>query len=95
MIEKLKQTIREEVAKLSREMQEAINSFDWVKVAEEIGKKYKLSEDEIHDLQVETLLVLIGVEYRDLYALNIEENIGTTKEESEKIAEEVFQKIFI
>ncbi len=94
MTEKLKQTIKEEVVKLPKEMQEAINAFDWVKITEEIGRKYKLSESEINDLQVETLLVLVGLEYGDTYAQNIEDNIGTSKDEAEKIAEEAFNKIF-
>src|SRR3989338_6481883 len=94
MTDKLKQTIKDEVAKLPKKIQEAINSLDWVDIAEEIGKKFLLMEGEINDLQVETLLVLVGIEDFDLYANNIENNIGTSKEEAEKIAEEANQKIF-
>jgi len=94
MTEKLKQTIKEEIAKLPKENQEAINSLDWGSMSEEIGKKYLLSESEINDLQVETLLVLTGLEYLELYADNIEENTGISKDEADKIAEEIFKKIF-
>ena len=95
MTEKLKNIIKEEMAKLPKENQEAINTFDWVNIAEEIGKKYLLDESEINDLQVETLLILIGLEDPDLYANNIENNVGTSKDEANKIAEEVIQKIFV
>ena len=85
MTEKLQQTIKEEVLKLPKETQEAINTFDWGSMAEEIGKKYLLSESEINDFQVETLLVLVGLEDGNLYALNIENNVGISKDEAIKI----------
>lgn len=92
--EKLQKTIKDEVEKLPKEMQEAISALDWAKIAEEIGKKYLLSEGEINDLQVETLLVLVGLEDGNFYAQNIEDNVGTSKDEAEKMAEEALQKIF-
>jgi len=94
MTEKLKQTIKEEVGKLSKENQEVIGNFGWEKILEEIGKKYLLNDSEINDFQVETLLILVGLEDSDLYTNNIENNIGTSKAEAEKIANEVLQKIF-
>lgn len=95
MTEKLKQKIKEEVAKLPKENQEAINAFGWEAISEDIGKKYLISESEINDFQVETLLVLIGLTDPEEYARHIENEIGTSKAEAEKISEEVFQKIFI
>ena len=94
MTEKLKQTIKEEMVELPKEIQEAINAFDWVKIAEEIGKKYLLDEDEINNLQLETLLVLISATDPEFYAVNIENQVETTKETAEGIADEVFKKIF-
>ena len=94
MTEKLQKTIQEEIAQLPKEMQEAINALDWVKVAKEIGKKNNLDEEEISDFQLETLLVLIGVVDPEFYALNIENHVGTTKDEAKNIAKEAFAKIF-
>jgi hypothetical protein len=94
MTEKLKQIIKEEMVKLPKEAQEAINAFDWEKISEEIGQKYLLNEAEINDFQVETFLVLIGLEYPDSYANNIENEVGTSAEEAEKIADEAEEKIF-
>lgn len=94
MTDQLKQTIKEEIEKLPKEMQDAIGALDWAKTAEEIGKKYLLSEEEINDLQVETLLVLVGIEDGNYYAQNIEDNVGTSKNEAEKMANEALQKIF-
>ncbi len=95
MTEKLKQIIKEELIKLPKESQDAISTFDWGTMTEEIGKKYLLTESEINDLQVETGLVLTGLTYGNSYTLNIESNVGITKNEAEKIAEEVNQKIFM
>ena len=94
MTGKLKQIIKEEVVKLPKETRDAISAFNWGTVSEEIGKKYLLTESEVNDLQVETGLVLIGLVDGDEYALNIESNIGISKEGAEKIAEEINQKIF-
>lgn len=95
MTDKLKQIIKEELEKLPKEKREVIDSFDWIKISEEIGRKYLLDESEINDFQVETFLILIGLEDPDLYANNIENNVGTSKNEAKKMAEEVLQKIFI
>ena len=95
MTNKLKQIAIEEIKKLPKEAQDMINSLDWGKITEEIGKKYLLSESEINDFQVETLLVLVGIENGDFYAQNIENEVGTSKAEAEKIANETLEKIFI
>ena len=94
MTEKLKQTIKDEVAKLPKENQEVINNFSWESIAEEIGKKYLLLDDEINIFQAEILIVLVGLEDPDFFAKNIEDGIGTSKDEANKIADEVIQKIF-
>ncbi len=94
MTEKLQQTIKEEMVELPKEMQEVINSFDWIKITEEIAEKYSLDEDELNDFQLETLLLLIGSTDPEFYAINIENQVETTKEEAENIAKESFQKIF-
>jgi hypothetical protein len=94
MTDKLQQTIKEEVAKLPKDNQEVINNFGWEKITEEIGKKYLLSDNEINNFQVETLLILIGLEDLELYANNVENEVGTSKNEANKISEEVLKKIF-
>ena len=94
MTEKLQQTIKEELAELPKETQEAVGVLDWVKIAEEIGRKYLLGEDEITDFQTETLLVLIGAVDPEFYAVNIENHAGATKDTANKMAKESFEKIF-
>jgi len=94
MTDKLKQTIKDEVGKLPKEAQEAINSSHWETILEEIGPRYSFNEKEITDLQIETLLVLTGLEDMGNYVRNIENEVGTSKDEAEKIAKEVSEKVF-
>lgn len=94
MTEKLQQTIKEEIMELPKEAQEAIGAFDWVKITEEIGKKYLLEEDEINNLQLETLLALTNITDIRFFTINIENQVETTKETAENISREISQKIF-
>lgn len=94
MTEKLNQTIKEEISKLPQEMQEAINAFDWVKVTVDIGKEHNLTEDELTNFQLETLLGLTGVTDLDFYAVNIENEVELSESDSQAIANEALKKIF-
>jgi hypothetical protein len=94
MTKELQQKMNEEIAKLPRYNQEAINSIDWDNISWKIGKSNLLTESEINDLQIETGLVLIGLSELDLFVINVEKNTGTTKVQSEKIAKEIYEEIF-
>ena len=94
MTEKLQQTIKEEIAKLPQEGQDAINASGWEKAVEEIGKKCLLNENQINDLQLETLLVLTGLTEGEMYSSNIVENVETTMDDAKKISDEVLERVF-
>jgi len=94
MTEKSKKLIQEEILNLPKEVQDAINVSNWEKLSEEIGKKYLINEDEVYTFQLETACFLLGLVDEDQYQKNIEDDIGTSKAEAEKITDEVFQKIF-
>jgi hypothetical protein len=93
MTEKLEQLIKEHMVSLPKESQEAINNSGWVKTCEEIGKKHLLGDQEINLLQAKVGIVLTGLEEQDYLVLGIEDDVGTSKTEAEKMAEEVVQKI--
>ncbi len=95
MTDTLKQSIQEQVSKLPKEIQDAINSFDWVKSTEEMGATYSLDEEQLSNFQAETALVLTGLVDPQFYAINIENHVETTKEQSERISDEASQRIFI
>jgi hypothetical protein len=79
---------------LPKEVQEAIKAVEWEKISEEIGKKYLLSEDEIATFQLETASFLLGLVDEDLYPENIEDEVGMSREEAKKMADEALEKIF-
>ncbi len=93
MTEELKNTIKEEILKLPKEAQQAINNFAWEKITEDIGKKYLLSESEITNFQAETAIILVGAENINFYPENIANIIKKPKEIIDKMAQESFEKI--
>ena len=95
MTEKLKQKFNEEIIKMPKEVQDVLNSFNWGQVSEEIGRKYFLGESETNDLQVEVMLILIGMTSIFDLKINIENNIVTSKDEAEKIGDELLEKVFV
>lgn len=94
MTEKLQQTIKEELSQLTEDAQKVIASMDWLKIAEEIGKKFDLEDEEVEDLQLETLLVLIGAVDMQFYTINVENHVNTTSEKAKNISAEVSKNIF-
>lgn len=94
MTEELKQKIKEGLVKLPKEAQEVMNAFDWVKISEEIGKKNLLDDNEVNIIQNEIGLILIEANRPDMLTINIENNVGTSKNEAIKIGEEISEKIF-
>jgi hypothetical protein len=93
MTEKLKQNLKEQLALLPKESQGVINSFDWVKISEEIGKKYFLTEEDINMFQADVGLVLVGLAEQEYLAQDIEDDVIISKDHAEKMAEEVIEKI--
>jgi GTPase SAR1 family protein len=93
MTEDLKKTMTEEIAKLSKEKQEAINSIMWGDKVKEIGNKYLLTEDEINKLQLETGLFLLGLVDTDTYKSRVEDVI-ISEITTENITNETFEKVF-
>jgi hypothetical protein len=94
MTEKLKQTAKDEIAKLPAGTQEAINSLDWGEITGKIGQKYFLDENGINKLQTEVLLVLVEMEFLDDLKANIENSLETTQNEAEKIGDELAEQVF-
>ena len=94
MTEQLKQKMNEEIAKLAKEKQIAINSIDWGNKTAEIGRRFSLSETEINNLQLETGLVLIGLFDFDLFVSNIENEVGVTAEQAKNMADAILNDIF-
>jgi hypothetical protein len=93
MTEEIKQKIQEQIDLLPKDSQQAIASFDWIKESQNIAKTYNLFDEEVDDLIIEIGLLISGVSYPDEFTTNIEDEVGTTREDAEKISNEVLEKI--
>jgi hypothetical protein len=93
MTEEIKQKIQEQIDLLPKDSQKAIASFDWMKESQNIAKTYNLFDEEVDDLIIEIGLLISGVSYPDEFTTNIEDEVGTTKEDAGKISNEVLEKI--
>jgi len=93
MTEEIKQKIQEQIDLLPKDSQQAIASFDWMKESQNIAKTYNLFDEEVDDLIIEVGLLISGVSYPEEFVTNIEDEVGTTKEDAEKISDEVLEKI--
>ncbi len=94
MKEELKQITKDELVKLPKEIQEAINSLDWGNMSEEVGKKYQLDDIKINKLQTEILLVLVGAELLDNLKINLINNLEIDVDDAEKMNYELNIRIF-
>lgn len=94
MKEELKQITKDELVKLPKEIQEAINSLNWGNMSEEVGKKYQLDDIKINKLQTEILLVLVGAELLDNLKINLINNLEIDVDDAEKMNYELNIRIF-
>jgi len=94
MTEILQQKIKDEILKLPKVKQDAINSIDWIKKVEEIGKIFGLIDEEVEKLQLETGLILSGLVNLNDLPYDIQNRIGLNESDTQKIIDELFQKVF-
>ena len=94
MTEKTKKIIKDQMNIFPKELQEAINSIAWEKISEEVGVKYLLDKEETSVLQIITGLAVVGISNVELLTDSIEEEIGMSSDEAQKISNELNEKIF-
>jgi hypothetical protein len=83
----------ENLALLPEISQKALRSFNWVSVLLDIGKSYALQLDELEDLQVETMMLLVGVVSPDEYETEMTKILPVSRVEIDKLLDEVNTKI--
>ena len=94
MNEKLRQTFEEQLTYLPSINQQALRSFDWATELVGIGKQYGLHVDQLDDLQIETMLVLVGITNPDDYPNELITRLAISPSEADKIIEQVNDRIF-
>ena len=94
MNENLRQSFEEQLVYLPEINQQALKSFDWATELLSIGKNYGLHIDELEDLQVETMLVLVGLVQPADYQNELINRLAISPIEATKIIEQVNDRIF-
>lgn len=94
MNETLRQSFEEQLVYLPEINQQALKSFDWATELLAIGKNSGLHIDELEDLQVETMLVLVGLSQPSEYQNELITRLAISPTEANKIIEQVNQRVF-
>ncbi len=79
---------------LPKNVKEAIVSVDYKTKLQEITQKQKLLIDQAGKLEMETTLVMIGLEPLADYIANIQRELGVTSVKAQEIARDVSESIF-
>ncbi len=95
MNDTLRKTFEEQLTYLPAVNQQALRSFDWATELVGIGKQFGLHIDQLEDLQIETMLVLVGVVSAEDYENELITRLAVSPSEAEKIIEQVNEKIFV
>lgn len=86
---------QEQLKLLPEISQQALTSFNWVNVLLDIGKSFALQLDELEDLQVETMMLLVGITPPDEYEQELIKVLPLSKIEIEKLLDSINEKILI
>lgn len=81
--------IKARYQQLPSEVQEAITAADLPASLERISKKYSLRVDQSGNLQVETLLIMLGLESADDFVDNVAKNLELSKDIASAITTDV------
>jgi hypothetical protein len=94
MNDKLRQQFNDQLTYLPEINQRALQSFDWATELIAIGHGYGLHIDQLEDLQIETMLVLVGLTPANDYQNEIVTRLAISPSEADKIITEVNSRIF-
>ena len=88
------QQLKEYLNELPSELKQAIFSVDYQKQLQEIVKRNRLMIDQAGKLEVETTLVMAGMEPMNEYTDNLVKNVGLNRNLATIVAHDVDELIF-
>lgn len=94
MDEETQKIIAEQMKKLPKDVVEAIISVDYKTKLQEITKRQRLMIDQAGKLEMETTLIMIGLEPLADFVENIEREFGVNSVRAKEIAMDVSENIF-
>jgi hypothetical protein len=95
MNDALREQFEEQLAYLPEINQRALKAFDWAEKLLGIGHKYGLHIDELDDLQVETMLAMVGLTPPQNYQNELITRLAISPAEAEKLVNEINKEIFL
>ena len=84
----------EQLALLPSLNQSAIQSIDWMGLLIDIGKSHGIDHEDILDLQLETMLVLVGLEDPNNYENQLIAILALSPAEADKLITDITEQIF-
>ena len=94
-MDELKQVLQYQYKGLPEALQKAVGSEDWKNTLKTLGWKYNLSSEDSESLNVETMLVLFGLEsYKDFKRNLSDQGFALPQEKINAIADEINSTIF-
>ncbi|MCX6754574.1 MAG: hypothetical protein NTU81_01965 [Candidatus Nomurabacteria bacterium] len=94
MNEITKQKILDEIIKLPKIKQVAINSVDWIKKTDEISNQFGLIDEENERIQIEIGLILSGLTDIEDFDYILQNEVGLSEEITKKIIAEIYKNVF-
>ncbi len=94
MDENTKKIISEHYEKLPSYVRESLEQIHWDEEILAIGKKHGLHIDEMGTLQLETMMVLVGIVHPDEYPKSLQQELHIPKEKIDAIVADVNEKVF-
>ena len=88
------QQLKEYINKLPSELKQAIFSVDYQKQLQEIVKRNRLMIDQAGKLEIETTLIMAGMEPMNEYNDNLVKNVGLNRNLATIVAHDVDELIF-
>jgi hypothetical protein len=94
MTEETEKTIKDRLEQLPQIVQDAILHSGWQEKIQGMAKRYSLHVDQTGDLQLETFMVMLGLDDPENFSTNLVANLGLSKLIADQLSMEVNDMIF-
>ena len=94
MSPEIQKIIDEQMTQLPKAVQEIIAKIDLTKEISDLREKHNLMLDQVSSLEIETRLVMIGLEPGEDFVDNIIKNVGLKEDIAIAVAEDINDSIF-
>ncbi|MDB5188685.1 MAG: hypothetical protein JWM92_283 [Candidatus Nomurabacteria bacterium] len=79
---------------LPKDIQEVVFADDYQQILLDIAKKYNLTMEQLHKLEFQTTMVLMGLDSRAYFPFNLELELGIEEEIAQPLSQEINDIIF-